>query len=173
MLRTLSSVRSSDRSSLSPDVIVIGGDVFHSVRPSNPAILHAFTISRGSRGNYRHDHRDGGWQSRFSARGRDGMYPASVRAVRHPCGRRRAAAPGHSMIADSPFGSARPADRSKCRWSPILRYRTTCCCYTARSKESSPFSPHGDRAANIYSWKKSHPALELRGLGPLSRVPDR
>ena len=25
-----------------PDVIVIGGDVFHSVRPSNPAILHAF-----------------------------------------------------------------------------------------------------------------------------------
>ncbi len=28
---------------LRPDVIVIGGDVFHSVRPSNPAILHAFT----------------------------------------------------------------------------------------------------------------------------------
>jgi DNA repair protein SbcD/Mre11 len=27
---------------LAPDVIVIGGDVFHSVRPSNPAILHAF-----------------------------------------------------------------------------------------------------------------------------------
>ena len=25
-----------------PDVIVIGGDIFHSVRPSNPAILHAF-----------------------------------------------------------------------------------------------------------------------------------
>ncbi|MES2524315.1 MAG: DNA repair exonuclease [Gemmatimonadota bacterium] len=27
---------------LAPDVIVIGGDVFHTVRPSNPAILHAF-----------------------------------------------------------------------------------------------------------------------------------
>ncbi|MEO7521798.1 MAG: DNA repair exonuclease [Gemmatimonas sp.] len=27
---------------LAPDAIVIGGDVFHSVRPSNPAILHAF-----------------------------------------------------------------------------------------------------------------------------------
>ena len=27
---------------LKPDVIVVGGDVFHSVRPSNPAILHAF-----------------------------------------------------------------------------------------------------------------------------------
>lgn len=26
----------------SPDVIVVGGDVFHSVRPSNPAILHAY-----------------------------------------------------------------------------------------------------------------------------------
>ena len=25
-----------------PDVVVIGGDVFHAVRPSNPAILHAF-----------------------------------------------------------------------------------------------------------------------------------
>ncbi len=27
---------------LEPDAIVIGGDVFHSVRPSNPAILHAY-----------------------------------------------------------------------------------------------------------------------------------
>lgn len=27
---------------LAPDAIVVGGDVFHSVRPSNPAILHAF-----------------------------------------------------------------------------------------------------------------------------------
>lgn len=27
---------------LAPDAIVIGGDVFHSVRPSNPAILHAY-----------------------------------------------------------------------------------------------------------------------------------
>ncbi len=27
---------------LSPDLIVVGGDVFHTVRPSNPAILHAF-----------------------------------------------------------------------------------------------------------------------------------
>lgn len=27
-----------------PDVIVIGGDIFHSVRPSNPAILHAFRV---------------------------------------------------------------------------------------------------------------------------------
>ena len=27
---------------LAPDVVVIGGDVFHAVRPSNPAILHAF-----------------------------------------------------------------------------------------------------------------------------------
>ncbi|OYV64256.1 MAG: hypothetical protein B7Z72_13485, partial [Gemmatimonadetes bacterium 21-71-4] len=25
-----------------PDLIVIGGDVFHTVRPPNPAILHAF-----------------------------------------------------------------------------------------------------------------------------------
>ncbi len=25
-----------------PDVVVIGGDIFHTVRPSNPAILHAF-----------------------------------------------------------------------------------------------------------------------------------
>jgi DNA repair exonuclease SbcCD nuclease subunit len=28
---------------LQPDLVLIGGDVFHSVRPSNPAILHAFT----------------------------------------------------------------------------------------------------------------------------------
>ena len=27
---------------LRPDLIVVGGDVFHSVRPSNPSILHAF-----------------------------------------------------------------------------------------------------------------------------------
>lgn len=27
---------------LSPDVVVIGGDVFHAVRPTNPAILHAY-----------------------------------------------------------------------------------------------------------------------------------
>jgi DNA repair exonuclease SbcCD nuclease subunit len=27
---------------LAPDVVVIGGDVFHAVRPSNPAILHAY-----------------------------------------------------------------------------------------------------------------------------------
>jgi exonuclease SbcD len=36
--------RAIDRTiELKPDVIVIGGDVFHSVRPSNPAILLAFT----------------------------------------------------------------------------------------------------------------------------------
>ena len=30
-----------------PDLVVVGGDVFHAVRPSNPAILHAFrTIAR-------------------------------------------------------------------------------------------------------------------------------
>lgn len=29
---------------LSPDLVVIGGDVFHTVRPSNPAILHAFRL---------------------------------------------------------------------------------------------------------------------------------
>jgi hypothetical protein len=29
---------------LAPEVIVIGGDVFHTVRPSNPAILHAFRV---------------------------------------------------------------------------------------------------------------------------------
>lgn len=28
---------------LAPDLVVIGGDVFHTVRPTNPAILHAFT----------------------------------------------------------------------------------------------------------------------------------
>lgn len=28
---------------LAPDLVLIGGDVFHTVRPSNPAILHAFT----------------------------------------------------------------------------------------------------------------------------------
>src|SRR5437764_1763510 len=27
---------------LSPDVVVIAGDIFHSVRPTNQAILHAF-----------------------------------------------------------------------------------------------------------------------------------
>ncbi|HEY0972311.1 MAG TPA: metallophosphoesterase [Gemmatimonadales bacterium] len=27
---------------LAPDVVVVGGDVFHTVRPTNPAILHAF-----------------------------------------------------------------------------------------------------------------------------------
>ncbi len=27
---------------LAPDVILIGGDVFHTVRPTNTAILHAF-----------------------------------------------------------------------------------------------------------------------------------
>ncbi len=29
---------------LAPELIVIGGDVFHSVRPSNPAILHAYRV---------------------------------------------------------------------------------------------------------------------------------
>lgn len=29
---------------LAPDLIVIGGDIFHTVRPSNPAILHAFRV---------------------------------------------------------------------------------------------------------------------------------
>lgn len=29
-----------------PDVIVIGGDVFHQTRPSNPAIVHAFSLFR-------------------------------------------------------------------------------------------------------------------------------
>jgi hypothetical protein len=28
---------------LRPEVVVVGGDVFHTVRPTNPAILHAFT----------------------------------------------------------------------------------------------------------------------------------
>lgn len=28
---------------LAPDFVVMGGDIFHSVRPTNPAILHAFT----------------------------------------------------------------------------------------------------------------------------------
>lgn len=28
---------------LAPDLVLIGGDVFHTVRPTNPAILHAFT----------------------------------------------------------------------------------------------------------------------------------
>ena len=27
---------------LAPELVVVGGDIFHSVRPSNPAILHAF-----------------------------------------------------------------------------------------------------------------------------------
>ena len=36
--------RAVDRTiELQPDLVLIGGDVFHSVRPSNPAILHAFT----------------------------------------------------------------------------------------------------------------------------------
>jgi len=35
--------RAIDRTiELSPDLVLIAGDVFHSVRPSNPAILHAF-----------------------------------------------------------------------------------------------------------------------------------
>jgi DNA repair protein SbcD/Mre11 len=29
---------------IAPQVIVVGGDVFHSVRPSNPAILHAYRV---------------------------------------------------------------------------------------------------------------------------------
>lgn len=29
---------------LAPDLVVVGGDIFHSVRPSNPAILHAFRV---------------------------------------------------------------------------------------------------------------------------------
>src|SRR5205807_8837533 len=28
---------------LKPDIVLIAGDVFHTVRPTNPAILHAFT----------------------------------------------------------------------------------------------------------------------------------
>ena len=28
---------------LSPDLVAIAGDIFHTVRPTNPAILHAFT----------------------------------------------------------------------------------------------------------------------------------
>ena len=36
--------RAVDRTvALRPDVVVIAGDVFHTVRPTNPAILHAFT----------------------------------------------------------------------------------------------------------------------------------
>jgi DNA repair exonuclease SbcCD nuclease subunit len=36
--------RAVDRTvELRPDVVVIAGDVFHTVRPTNPAILHAFT----------------------------------------------------------------------------------------------------------------------------------
>ena len=36
--------RAIDRTiELRPEIVVIAGDVFHSVRPSNPAILHAFT----------------------------------------------------------------------------------------------------------------------------------
>lgn len=31
---------------LKPDVVVVAGDVFHSVRPQNPAIIHAFTQFR-------------------------------------------------------------------------------------------------------------------------------
>lgn len=39
----LSFRRAIDRTiELAPDLVLIGGDVFHSVRPSNPAILHAF-----------------------------------------------------------------------------------------------------------------------------------
>ncbi len=28
---------------IKPDVILVGGDVFHAVRPTNPAILHAYS----------------------------------------------------------------------------------------------------------------------------------
>ena len=36
-------VRAVDQTiALRPDLVVIAGDVFHTVRPSNPAILHAF-----------------------------------------------------------------------------------------------------------------------------------
>jgi DNA repair exonuclease SbcCD nuclease subunit len=34
---------------LAPDVVVVAGDVFHTVRPSNPAILHAFRTFAGLR----------------------------------------------------------------------------------------------------------------------------
>jgi DNA repair exonuclease SbcCD nuclease subunit len=34
---------------LAPDLVVVGGDVFHTVRPSNPAILHAFRVFSGLR----------------------------------------------------------------------------------------------------------------------------
>lgn len=38
-------LRAAERiAELAPDVIVLGGDIFHNVRPSNPAILHAFRI---------------------------------------------------------------------------------------------------------------------------------
>lgn len=42
--------RAADQiTALAPDVIVIGGDIFHTVRPSNPAILHAFRMLSGWR----------------------------------------------------------------------------------------------------------------------------
>lgn len=42
--------RAADQiTALAPDVIVIGGDIFHTVRPPNPAILHAFRMLSGWR----------------------------------------------------------------------------------------------------------------------------
>ena len=62
-----------------PDLIVLAGDIFHSVRPTNSAILEAFQeFQRLRHGAARRADRDDRGQPRHAALGRDGHDPAAV-----------------------------------------------------------------------------------------------
>ena len=99
---------------LAPDIVVIAGDVFHTVRPTNPAIIHAFTqFARLACG----------------AAGRDVVMVAgnhdTPRATETGCILRLFAQLGIHVVVDEPransISRARPLRSSPCPTSPVTR----------------------------------------------------